>query len=77
VILHRVPRLPWRGARVGSAGDPIPADPTLSEREIGYLQDMDIGVGGLKRKQPFSALADMSVARAAAKFTASSKFTAS
>ncbi|MDR5784883.1 ABC transporter substrate-binding protein [Caballeronia sp. LZ065] len=39
---------------------------TLSEREIGYLQDMDMGVGSLMRKQAFSAVADMSAARAAA-----------
>ncbi|MDR5795111.1 ABC transporter substrate-binding protein [Caballeronia sp. LZ008] len=45
---------------------PYSRDLSLSEREVAYLQDMDIGVGSLKRKQAFGAVADMSAARAAA-----------
>ncbi|SAL85948.1 NMT1/THI5 like protein [Caballeronia arvi] len=46
---------------------PYSRDLSLTESDIGYLQDMDIGVGCLKRKQAFGAVADMSAARAAAK----------
>jgi NitT/TauT family transport system substrate-binding protein len=46
---------------------PYSRDLSLTEHDIGYLQDMDIGVGSLKRKQAFSAVADMSAAGTAAK----------
>ena len=46
---------------------PYSRDLSLSEDDIGYQQDIYIGLGGLKRKLPFSAVADMSAARAAAK----------
>lgn len=46
---------------------PYSRDLSLTASDIEYLQEMDIGVGSLKRKQPFSAVADMSAARAAAK----------
>jgi NitT/TauT family transport system substrate-binding protein len=46
---------------------PYSRDLSLTESDIAYLQDMDIGVGSLKRKQSFNAVADMSAARAAAK----------
>ncbi|KXV05811.1 nitrate ABC transporter substrate-binding protein [Caballeronia megalochromosomata] len=49
---------------------PYSRDVSLSERDVAYLQDMDIGVGSLKRKQPFDAVADMSAARTAATLTA-------
>ncbi|WP_258167462.1 hypothetical protein [Burkholderia multivorans] len=35
--------------------------------DIGYLQDMFVGVGILRHKQPFADVADMSAAAAAAK----------
>ncbi|AZP72706.1 ABC transporter substrate-binding protein [Pseudomonas poae] len=46
---------------------PYSRDLSLSDDDIGYQQDMYIGLGGLKRKRPFAAVADMSAARAAAK----------
>lgn len=46
---------------------PYARDLTLSDGDIGYLQDMFIGLGSLKRKQPIAAVADMSVARRAAR----------
>ncbi|SAL05417.1 NMT1/THI5 like protein [Caballeronia calidae] len=46
---------------------PYSRDLSMTESDIGYLQDMDIGVGSLKRKLAFNAVADMSAARAAAK----------
>jgi NitT/TauT family transport system substrate-binding protein len=46
---------------------PYSRDLSLTENDIGYQQDMYIGLGGLKRKLPFAAVADMSAARAAAK----------
>lgn len=49
---------------------PYSADLSLTEGDIGYLQDMFIGLGALKRKQPFAAVADMAAARAAAKLVA-------
>ncbi|MBN3760811.1 ABC transporter substrate-binding protein [Burkholderia sp. Ac-20365] len=48
---------------------PYSRDLSLTESDIGYLQDMDIGVGTLTRKQPFGEVADMSAAIAAAKRT--------
>jgi NitT/TauT family transport system substrate-binding protein len=38
----------------------------LGEGDIAYLQRMFIGLGSLKRQQPFAAVADMSAAHAAA-----------
>ncbi|WP_206956861.1 ABC transporter substrate-binding protein [Trinickia acidisoli] len=46
---------------------PYSKDLSLTDADIGYLQDMYIGVGSLKRKQPVAAVADMSAANAAAK----------
>jgi len=46
---------------------PYSRDLTLSDEAIGYLQDMFVGLGSLRGKQPIAAVADMSVARAAAK----------
>lgn len=46
---------------------PYARDLSLSDGEIGYLQDMYIGLGGLRQKQAIAAVADMSAARAAAK----------
>jgi NitT/TauT family transport system substrate-binding protein len=46
---------------------PYARDLSLSEGDIGYMQDMFIGLGSLKRKQPMSAVADMSAARSAAR----------
>ncbi|MEC5404617.1 ABC transporter substrate-binding protein [Paraburkholderia sp. MPAMCS5] len=46
---------------------PYSKDLSLTSGEIGYLQDMFIGVGSLKRKQSFAEVADMSAAKAAAK----------
>jgi NitT/TauT family transport system substrate-binding protein len=40
---------------------------SLTDDNIGYLQDMFIGVGSLKQKQAFDTVADMSAANAAAK----------
>ncbi|WP_020651385.1 ABC transporter substrate-binding protein [Massilia niastensis] len=40
---------------------------SLTEGDIAYLQQMHIGLGNLKQKQPFPAVADMSAARAAAR----------
>lgn len=49
---------------------PYSRDLSLADGDIGYLQDMYIGVGSLKRKQPIAAVADMSAAKAAAKLLA-------
>lgn len=46
---------------------PYSKDLSLTDDDIGYQQDMYIGLGGLKQKQPFAAVADMSAATAAAK----------
>jgi NitT/TauT family transport system substrate-binding protein len=46
---------------------PWSSDLSLSADDIGYLQDMDIGLGSLKHKQAFDAVADMSAAKSAAK----------
>ncbi|MBI1218587.1 MAG: PhnD/SsuA/transferrin family substrate-binding protein [Rhodobacteraceae bacterium] len=46
---------------------PYAKDLTLTEADIGYLQDMFTGLGSLKRKQPFADVADMTAAKAAAK----------
>lgn len=45
---------------------PYSRDLSLGDGDIGYLQDMYIGVGSLKRKQPVAEVADMAAARAAA-----------
>ncbi|NKJ48648.1 nitrate ABC transporter substrate-binding protein [Burkholderia sp. SG-MS1] len=49
---------------------PYSRDLSLSDGDIAYLQDMDIGVGSLKRKQAIAKVADMSAAREAAKLRA-------
>ncbi len=41
---------------------------SLSDEDIAYLQHMYIGLGALKRMQPIAAVADMSAAKAAAKW---------
>ncbi|MBN3752085.1 ABC transporter substrate-binding protein [Paraburkholderia sp. Tr-20389] len=46
---------------------PYSKDLSLTGDDIGYLQDMFIGLGSLKRKQPFAEVADMSAAKAATK----------
>ncbi|WP_025596484.1 ABC transporter substrate-binding protein [Burkholderia sp. WSM2230] len=46
---------------------PYSKDLSLTSDDIGYLQDMYISVGSLKRKQAFEEVADMSAAKAAAK----------
>jgi NitT/TauT family transport system substrate-binding protein len=46
---------------------PYSKDLSLSDDNIAYLQDMFIGLGSLKQKQPIDAVADMSAAKAAAK----------
>lgn len=46
---------------------PYSKDLSLTEDEIGYLQEMFVGLGSLKHKQPSAAVADMSAAKAAAK----------
>ncbi|CAG9259240.1 ABC transporter substrate-binding protein [Paraburkholderia caribensis] len=46
---------------------PYSKDLSLTSDDIAYLQDMFIGVGSLKQKQPFTDVADMSAANAAAK----------
>jgi len=48
---------------------PYSRDLTLNDGDISYLQDMFIGLGSLKQKQPFAAVADMSAASAAAKLS--------
>jgi NitT/TauT family transport system substrate-binding protein len=45
---------------------PYSKDLSLAPKDIACLQDMYIGLGTLHRKQPFSAVADMSAAQAAA-----------
>jgi NitT/TauT family transport system substrate-binding protein len=46
---------------------PYSKDLSLTDDDIGYLQDMFIGLGSLAQKQPIPSVADMSVARAAMK----------
>ncbi len=46
---------------------PYSRDLSLTSADIGYLQDMFIRQGSLRRKQPFAEVADMSAAHAAAK----------
>lgn len=46
---------------------PYSKDLSLTDDDIGYLQDMFIELGSLKQKQPIGAVADMSAAKAAAK----------
>lgn len=46
---------------------PYSKDLSLSGADIGYLQDMYIGLGSLKQKQPVAAVADMAAAAAAAR----------
>jgi NitT/TauT family transport system substrate-binding protein len=46
---------------------PYSKDLSLSDDDVGYLQDMFIGLGSLKQKQAIGAVADMSAAKAAAK----------
>ncbi len=48
---------------------PYSKDLSLTRDDIGYLQDMYIGLGTLQRKQPFAAVADMSAAQDAAKLS--------
>lgn len=45
---------------------PYSRDLALTANEIGYLQDIDLGLGMLKRKQSVAEVADMSAATAAA-----------
>jgi NitT/TauT family transport system substrate-binding protein len=49
---------------------PYSRDLSLTDDAIGNLQDMYLGFGDLKRKQPIAEIADMSAARAAARLTA-------
>jgi NitT/TauT family transport system substrate-binding protein len=49
---------------------PYSRDLSLTGGDIGYLQDMFMGLGTLSHKQPFAAVADMSAAQAAAKLSA-------
>ena len=46
---------------------PYSKDLSLTRDDIGYLQDMYVGLGILQQKQPFDDVADMSAANAAAK----------
>lgn len=46
---------------------PYSRDLTVSDAEIGYQQDMFIGLGSLKQKQPIEAVANMTLAAEAAK----------
>ncbi|KMK65154.1 ABC transporter substrate-binding protein [Puniceibacterium sp. IMCC21224] len=46
---------------------PYSGDLSISDTDIDYLQDMFVGLGSLKQKQPIAAVADMSAAREAAK----------
>lgn len=46
---------------------PYSTNLSLTNDDIGYLQDMYIGLGSLKQKQPFATVADMSAAKVAAK----------
>lgn len=46
---------------------PYSRDLSITDEEIGYLQDMFLGLGALKTRQPISAVADMTAAQAAAK----------
>lgn len=45
---------------------PYSRDLSLTDDDIGYLQDMFIALGSLMQKQPIASVADMSLARAAA-----------
>jgi NitT/TauT family transport system substrate-binding protein len=49
---------------------PYSRDLSLTGNDIAYLQDMYIGTGSLKQKQPFDAVADMSAATEAARLSA-------
>lgn len=49
---------------------PYAKDLSLSDSDLGYLQNMFVGLGSLKSRQPFSTVADMSVAKQAAKLLA-------
>ncbi|WP_111497395.1 ABC transporter substrate-binding protein [Marinobacter bohaiensis] len=49
---------------------PYSTDLSLTDRDIGYRQDMYIGLGSLNRKQSIGAVADMSASIAAAKLLA-------
>ncbi|MEI2301812.1 ABC transporter substrate-binding protein [Ensifer sp. MJa1] len=46
---------------------PYTKDLSVSDGDVGYMQDMFIGLGSLKQKQAVAAVADMSMARDAAK----------
>lgn len=46
---------------------PYSRDLSLTDDDVGYLQDMDIGLGSLTRRQPIAEVADMSAAKAAVK----------
>jgi NitT/TauT family transport system substrate-binding protein len=46
---------------------PYSKDLSLTEDEIAYLQDMQVGDGNMKQKLPFDAVANMSAAKDAAK----------
>jgi NitT/TauT family transport system substrate-binding protein len=46
---------------------PYSRDLSLTDDDVEYLQDMYIGAGSLKRKQPIAQVADMSAAKAAVK----------
>lgn len=46
---------------------PYSKDLTLTDNDIGYLQNMFIGLGNMKAIQPITAVADMSAAKLAAK----------
>ena len=49
---------------------PYSRDLSLTRADIEYEQDMYIGLGRIRQKQAFSAVADMSAAKAAAKLSA-------
>jgi len=49
---------------------PWSRDLSLSPDDIAYEQDMYLGLGALRQKQPFAAVADMSAAKAAARLLA-------
>jgi NitT/TauT family transport system substrate-binding protein len=49
---------------------PYSGDLSLTRSDIDYLQDMYVGLGSLKRRSAFAAVADMSAARAATKLLA-------
>ena len=49
---------------------PYSRDLSLSDADVDYLQDMDVGLGLLKRRAEVARVADMSCARAAARLLA-------